>query len=103
VIALAAFSLAAVFRSECEDNKSEVGSAAMTNLNVDQAAIDEQFGTGGIGRISGEVEGCCGDFGCGAGAAKRNAGLANAFSHQESTAAVGAKRASSNLLIDRME
>ncbi len=47
----------------------------MTDLKVDQAAIDEQFGTGGIGRIGGEVEVCCGDFGCGAGAAKRNAGF----------------------------
>jgi hypothetical protein len=46
-----------------------------TDLEVDQAAVDEQFGAGGVGRIGGEVEGCCGDFGCGAGAAERNAGL----------------------------
>src|ERR1700681_3927538 len=44
-------------------------------LEVDQAAVDEKFGAGGIGRIGGEVEGCGGDFGGGAGTAERNAGL----------------------------
>jgi hypothetical protein len=48
---------------------------AQTDLEVDQAAVDEQFGARGVGGIGGEVEGCCGDFGCGAGAAQRNAGL----------------------------
>src|ERR1700681_4185529 len=44
-------------------------------LEVDQAAVDEKFGAGGIGRIGGQGEGCGGDFGGGAGAAERNAGL----------------------------
>src|ERR1700681_4381883 len=44
-------------------------------LEVDQAAVDEKFGAGGIGRIGGEVEGWGGGFGGGAGAAERNAGL----------------------------
>jgi hypothetical protein len=46
-----------------------------TYLEIDKAAVDEQFGTGGVGRICGEVESCRGDFGGGAGAAERNAGL----------------------------
>ena len=47
----------------------------LTDLQVNQAAVDEQFGAGGVGGIGGEVEGCGGDFGGGAGAAERNAGL----------------------------
>jgi len=47
----------------------------LSDQEVDQATIDEQFGAGGIGRIGGEVEVCGGDFGCGAGSAERNAGL----------------------------
>jgi hypothetical protein len=46
----------------------------LTDLEVDQAAINEQFGAGGIGRIGREVEGCGSDFGGGAGATERNAG-----------------------------
>src|SRR5258706_4769264 len=42
---------------------------------VDQAAVDEQFGAGGVGGIGSEVEGCCSDFGGGAGASERNAAL----------------------------
>src|ERR1700747_3432788 len=45
------------------------------HLQVNQAAVDEQFGAGGVGGIGGEIEGCGGDFGGGASAAERNAGL----------------------------
>jgi hypothetical protein len=40
-----------------------------------RSSLDEQFGASGVGGIGGEVEGCCGDFGCGADAAERNAAL----------------------------
>jgi hypothetical protein len=36
---------------------------------VDQTAVDEQFGAGGVGGIGGQIERCCGDFGGGTGAA----------------------------------
>src|SRR5260370_3550564 len=37
---------------------------------VDQAAVDEQFGAGGVGGIGSEGERCCSDF-CGGSAASR--------------------------------
>src|SRR5882724_7006648 len=58
--------------------RREIGSAGQTaylSLEVDQAAVDEQFGAGGVGGIGGEVDGCGGDFGGGAGTAERNAGF----------------------------
>ena len=58
-------------------SKNRIGSPdGPRSLQVDQAAVDEQFGAGGVRGIGGEVEGCGGDFGCGAGAAERNAVLA---------------------------
>jgi hypothetical protein len=64
-----------IFRSHpaIRARRNRIGSP--DSLEVDQAAVDEQFGAGGVGGIGGEVEGCCCDFGSGASAAERNAGL----------------------------